>query len=76
MFSLPPHPYDQSEIDAIDRRILHLRGLCGVLMAATGDADVACSLEHLRNLAWLLDDYLVEIADLAKGMHESSQEVR
>jgi len=73
---LSPNLYDSTPIDALDRRITQLRGLCGVLIATTGEAAETFALSDLRNLCWLLDDYLVEIADLAKGLHESAQEVR
>lgn len=76
MFPLPSNPYDSQPIDAIDRRILHLRGLCGVLIATTGEAAETFALDDLRNLCWLLDDYLNEISELAKGLHAAAQEVR
>lgn len=76
MRQLRPHPWDSTPIDAIERRLAHLRGIFGVLSQTTHApdiGDVTLSREDLVNLAWLVDDYLMEIHQWADRLHRASK---
>lgn len=75
MKRIRPHPWDSTPIDAIDRRVAHLRGLFGVLGSAAhcrGEDELPLSREDLVNLTWLVEDYLSEIHEWAQRLHRAA----
>lgn len=76
MIKLHAHPWDSTPIDAIERRIAHLRGVFGVLgtAAQSPEADeMPLSREDLVNLTWLAQDYLVEIGEWAQRLDRAAK---
>ena len=72
MVKVRSHPWDSTPIDAIDRRVAHLRGVFGVLGSVAyskADDEMPLSREDLVNLTWLVEDYLVEISAWAQRLH-------
>ena len=70
------HPWDSTPIDAIDRRIAHLRGVFGVLGSAAHSPaadELPLSREDLVNLTWLVEDYLTEISEWAQRLNRAAR---
>ena len=62
-FRLPPHPWDSSPADAIDRRVAHLRGVFGIIgsLCPPKASEITVNADDLGNLTWLVQDYLHDI---------------
>lgn len=72
MCALSPSSSDDNPIDRINRRVLQLHGIFGVVCTLTSLPDMRCVDLYpgdLGNLAWLVDDLLDEINEQADALH-------
>lgn len=69
-FRLPPHPWDSSPADAIDRRVGQLRGVFGIIggLCAPDPEMRNVTPEDLSNFIWFVEDYIDDIAHCRKRM--------